>query len=179
LTYFNGRAQPFRQLYSGLAGYDELQEGLAVVAEHLAGGLSRPRMRQLAARVIAARMVTDGATFVDTFRTLNRTFDFAQRAAYSITMRVFRGGGLTKDAVYLRGLKTMLDYLAKNGSLEPLFIGKMAAEHIPLVRELQFRKVLHNPPLRPRYMENDDAMRRLDDLRKGATVLELTKGSDA
>ena len=51
LTYYNGRAQPFRQLYSGLAGYDELQEGLAVLTEYLVNGLGRPRMRQLAAHV--------------------------------------------------------------------------------------------------------------------------------
>ena len=179
LTYFNGRAQPFRQLYSGLAGYDELQEGLAVLAEYLVGGLNRPRIRQLAARVIAAHMVSDGATFVDTYRTLDREFDFAQRAAYMITMRVYRGGGLTKDAVYLRGLQRMLEYLAKGGSLEPLFLGKMAAEHIPLVRELQFRKVLHKPPLRPRYMDDPDALQRLERLRQGASVLDLLKESNS
>ena len=39
LTYYNGKAQPFRQLYSGLAGYESLQEGLAVLAEHLVGAL--------------------------------------------------------------------------------------------------------------------------------------------
>ena len=54
LTYYNGRSQRFRQLYSGLAGYEELQEGLAVMAEYLVGGLSLPRLRLLAARVIAA-----------------------------------------------------------------------------------------------------------------------------
>jgi uncharacterized protein (TIGR02421 family) len=179
LTYFNGRAQPFRQLYSGLAGYDELQEGLAVLAEYLVGGLSRPRIRQLAARVIAARMVSEGATFVETFRALDHNFDFAQRAAYSITMRVYRGGGFTKDAVYLRGLQTMLKYVAKNGNLEPLFVGKLAAEHIPLVRELQFRKVLCEPPLKPRYMEDVDALQRLEGLRQGATVLDLLKRSNS
>ena len=39
LTYYNGVAQPFRQLFTGLAGYDELQEGLAVLAEFLVGGV--------------------------------------------------------------------------------------------------------------------------------------------
>ncbi|MHC4179909.1 MAG: tyrosine/phenylalanine carboxypeptidase domain-containing protein, partial [Planctomycetota bacterium] len=57
LTYYNGRAQPFKQLYGGLAGYDELQEGLAVLSEFLVGGLSRPRMRTLAARVVAVQHV--------------------------------------------------------------------------------------------------------------------------
>src|SRR5690606_2112105 len=41
LTYVNGSAQPLEQLSLGLAGYDELQEGLAVLSEFLAGGLDR------------------------------------------------------------------------------------------------------------------------------------------
>jgi uncharacterized protein (TIGR02421 family) len=173
LTYFNGRAQPFRQLYSGLAGYDELQEGLAVLAEHLAGGLSRPRLRQLAARVVAARQMIDGASFVETFRYLNRRCGFTRRAAFTTTMRVYRGGGFTKDAVYLRGLNSMLDYVGQGGELEPLFVGKFAAEHIPIIKELQFRRVLRPPLLRPRYLEQPAAQARLQRLRGGATVLDL------
>ncbi len=37
----------------GLAGYEETQEGLAVLAEFLVGGLSPHRLRQLAVRVVA------------------------------------------------------------------------------------------------------------------------------
>ncbi|MDQ3194112.1 MAG: flavohemoglobin expression-modulating QEGLA motif protein, partial [Bacteroidota bacterium] len=43
LTYFNGLAQPFRQLHTGLSGYEELQEGLAVLSEYLTGGLNISR----------------------------------------------------------------------------------------------------------------------------------------
>ena len=85
LTYYNGRAQPFRQLYSGLAGYDALQEGLAVLAEYLVGGLTRPRLRLLAARVLAAQSVTDGASFVDCFRQLEGQ-GFDQRTAFGIAV---------------------------------------------------------------------------------------------
>ena len=55
LTYINGMDQPFQQLYCGLAGSDELQEGLAVLSEYLVGGLSAPRFRILAGRVMAAK----------------------------------------------------------------------------------------------------------------------------
>ena len=48
LTYFNGRAQPFQMLYTGLAGYEEMQEGIAVLSEYLVDGLSVPRLRLLA-----------------------------------------------------------------------------------------------------------------------------------
>jgi uncharacterized protein (TIGR02421 family) len=174
LTYFNGRAQPFRQLYSGLAGYDALQEGLAVLAEYLAGGLDRLRMRQLAGRVIAVRQLIDGASFVETFRRLEDDFGFPRQTAFKTTMRVYRGGGLTKDAVYLRGLCQILAYLARGGELETLFVGKIAADHVPIIKELRLRKVLHDPPLRPRYMNDATATERLAALGNGnITVLDL------
>jgi hypothetical protein len=90
-------------------------------------------------------------------------------------MRVYRGGGLTKDAVYLRGLQTILRYLGGGGDIEPLFVGKMAAEHIPIIQELQFRHVLQTPPLRPRYMLDADAMTRLERVRGGLSVVDLLR----
>jgi uncharacterized protein (TIGR02421 family) len=176
LTYFNGRAQPFRQLFSGLAGYEELQEGLAVLAEYLVGGLGRRRMRQLAARVVAVRHVIDGASFVETFRTLRQTYDLAQKTAFTITMRVFRGGGLTKDAVYLRGLRRILEYVHRGGELEPLFVGKIAIDHIPIMEELRLRRVLRPAPVQPLYLERQGVLGRLAGLRDGRlSVLELAR----
>jgi uncharacterized protein (TIGR02421 family) len=173
VTYFNGRAQPFRQLYTGLAGYEELQEGLAVLSEYLVGGLSRPRLRLLAGRVVAVRRLTEGASFIDTFHELNHTYGFAQRTAYTITMRIYRGGGLTKDAVYLKGLAHLLAYLKKGGAIEPLFIGKIMTDHVPLIRELQWRQVLQPVPLWPRYMANSQTAKKLTRLRNGLSVLDL------
>ncbi len=174
VTYFNGRTQPFQQLYAGLAGYEELQEGLAVLSEYLVGGLSKSRLRQLAARVVAVRHLTDGASFIDTFRTLNDAYEFTQRTAYNITMRVYRGGGLTKDAVYLRGLQAILRYVQTNGDLNPLLLGKMAVEHIPIIKELQHRKVLKPAPIVPRYLQSAEAIERLERLRgTDGSVLDL------
>ena len=79
-----------------MAGYDELQEGIAVLTEYLVGGLTTTRLRLLAGRVIAASNLIDGATFIDTFRELNEKFDFTQRIAYIITARIYRGGGSNK-----------------------------------------------------------------------------------
>jgi uncharacterized protein (TIGR02421 family) len=177
LTYHNGRSQKFRLLSTGLAGYDALQEGLAVLSEYLVGGLSRPRMRLLAGRVVAARCLIDGATFIDTFRELNRTYGFTHRTAYTVTLRTYRSGGLTKDAVYLRGLRQILDYLAEGGDLEPLFTGKIAIQHISIVNELQWRGVLVSPPLVPRYMHQPESLLRLERLRQGASVVDLVKGN--
>jgi uncharacterized protein (TIGR02421 family) len=175
LTYHNGRTQRLRLLASGLAGYDSLQEGLAVLAEYLVGGMNRPRLRLLAARVVAARSMLDGATFVDTFHMLQKEYGFAGQTAFTIAMRIHRGGGLSKDAVYLRGLCQILGYLAGGGSIGPLFAGKIGADHIPIVIELQWRGVLHEPPLMPRYLERPGVKRRLEMLSEGLSVMDLVR----
>jgi uncharacterized protein (TIGR02421 family) len=173
ITRYNGQQQPFRQLEVGLAGYDGFQEGLAVLAEYLVGGLSRFRMRVLAARVVGAHHMLDGASFIDTFRALDRNYEFSQRTAYTIAMRLYRGGGLTKDAVYLRGLLQILRYLREGGELEPLFIGKVASSHLPFISELSMREIIKPPALRPRYLESASAQKRIERLRAGMKVLEL------
>lgn len=175
VTYVNGRAQPFRQLAIGLPAYDELQEGLAVFAEYLVGGFSRSRLRLLAARVLAVRRMLDGADFVEVFRELDRAHDFEQRTAFSVTMRVFRGGGLTKDVVYLRGLVRLLQYLREGGSMDTLIVGKLGQDHVAIIEELQWRKILRPPPLRPRWLDDPSAQQRLLAARRGMTVLDLAK----
>jgi uncharacterized protein (TIGR02421 family) len=172
VTYFNGNAQRLTQMRTGFAGYDELQEGLAVLAEYLAGGMSPSRLRTLAGRVVGAKMLIDGASFVDTFRLLSR-YGFARRPAFNITIRLYRGGGLTKDVVYLRGLLAALAYFEEGRPLEPLFVGKIAAHHIPLIQELERRRIISPPQIMPRYLTRQDCQRRLDRVRAGLRVFEL------
>ena len=119
--------------------------------------------------------VIDGASLVDTYRTLDRELDFEQKTAFMIAMRAHRAGGLTKDAVYLRGLIRLMRYLAKGGELDTLYVGKINVNHVPLVKELTWRKVLVPPPLRPLYLDRDGAMSRLNVLRDGASLLDLVE----
>lgn len=173
LTYHNGGAQPFRQLQVGLAGYDELQEGLAVLSEFLVGGLSGSRLRLLAARVLAAHSLVDGATFPEVFRLLHQTHGLTQRSAFTVAMRIFRGGGLTKDAVYLRGYLQVLEHIRNGGELDSLFIGKVAAHHLPLIRELSHRRILRPMRHRPWFLDREECRARLQSLRDGADPLQL------
>ncbi len=116
VTYHNGALQPLRLLKVGLAGYDALQEGFAVLSEYLVDGLSRGRLRTLAARVIATDRLIRETPFAEVFQQLVDEFGFEPRTAYTITLRVFRGGGLTKDALYLRGLVEILQYVGKGAT---------------------------------------------------------------
>jgi len=173
LTYVNGRDQPFQQLYCGLASCDELQEGLAVLSEYLVGGLSPPRLRLLAGRVMAARMLINDATFIETFGELHFHHGFSQRTAYIITSRIFRSGGFTKDSVYLRGLVSLVKYIREGGDLSPLLVGKISIEDVPVIKELQLRKILKPTLLKPRYLDSQQALSRLDDLKNGKNIFNL------
>jgi uncharacterized protein (TIGR02421 family) len=161
LTYYNGQSQPFRLLHTGSAGYEELQEGLAVLAEFLVGGLSRPRLRILAGRVLAVDYLVRGADFAETYRLLHDDHGFSQQTAYTIAMRVYRGGGLSKDIVYLRGLTGLLDRLAKGIEFTDLLVGKIAFDDLPVVEELVWRKVLKPATLRPAYLDDSKALAKL------------------
>ena len=176
LTYFNGKAQPFHQFYTGMANYEPLQEGLAVFAEYLVGELKPSRVRTLAARVIAVHSLIEGGDFIETFRLLHADFSFSPYRAYNITMRAFRGGGFTKDAVYLKGLSHLLEYLGNGGDLDILYLGKIAQEDIPFVEELKWRKVLKERILIPHYLKTEQSKTRLKTARQCASVIDLIKG---
>ncbi|HEX2166062.1 MAG TPA: tyrosine/phenylalanine carboxypeptidase domain-containing protein [Longimicrobiales bacterium] len=173
LTYYNGRAQPLRQLYTGLAGYDELQEGLAVLAEYLSDGLSAARMRVLAARVIAARSVEDGASFMDTFRLLTADHGLPRATAFDIATRIHASGGFTRDLIYLRGLLRLVEYVRAGGAIEPLYVGKIAAKHVPIIDELRAREYVRAPVLLPRLFEQPATSQRLDALRDGLLLTRM------
>lgn len=178
VTYYNGLTQPFRQLHTGSAGYEELQEGMAVLAEFLSGGLSRPRMRLLAGRVLAVDAMVRGADFIETFNILHDRSGFSQKSAYMTAMRVYRGGGLTKDIVYLRGISRLLDTLTKGVPLTDLLIGKIAFEDLEVISELRWRKVLKPAPLRPAYLDDPAAKQRLHHIAsdKRTDLLDLVSG---
>jgi hypothetical protein len=139
------------------------------------GGLSRPRLRLLAARVLAVKQMVDGASFIENYRTIHDEQKIEQRAAFTLVMRVHRGGGLSKDAIYLRGLAELLEHLAGGGELEPLFIGKIATEHIPIIKELSLRRVLREPPLTPEFLNRPDTADRLARLGGGLSVTDLVE----
>ncbi|MFC7486523.1 flavohemoglobin expression-modulating QEGLA motif protein [Knoellia sp. CPCC 206453] len=161
VTQVNGAAQPVQVLGTGLAGYDRTQEGLAILAEIGCGELTPFRLRQLAARVLTVHRMHVGADFVEAWRALVDD-GFPKSSAFTTTMRAYRSGGLSKDAIYLRGLVELLRHLRRGGGLDLLWLGKFSLEDLPLIRELDRRGVLRPPRLVPRYLEDARATERLD-----------------
>jgi uncharacterized protein (TIGR02421 family) len=173
VTFNNGREQPFQLFHTGTAHYEDLQEGLAVFSEYLCNGLTAQRLHQIACRVLAIETLRDGASFVDTHHLLQKEYGLSTYGAFMMTMRLFRGGGLTKDVVYLRGLLKLLDYLGTGGDIEPLYVGKLALHQHSLCQELALRGMLNPPAVLPRYLEDAECLSRLEAARQAKSVLAL------
>jgi uncharacterized protein (TIGR02421 family) len=172
LTHVNGDAQGLKIFRTGLAGYEGVQEGLGVFAECAVGGLTGTRLRLLAARVIVVEAMIAGAEFVEAFRLL-RSKGLGSRMAFNVTTRVYRSGGLSKDAIYLRGFKQVLDLLRAGSDLTPFWYGKIAARHIPVVEELATRGLLQSPRSLPQFLARPDAQERIAQMRRRSALSQL------
>ena len=167
LTYFNGSAQGLRIFRSGLANYEGVQEGLGVFAEWAVGGLTRTRLRLLAGRVVAVDAMLRGAEFIEVYHLLHREHGFRRRGAFQICARVFRSGGMAKDAIYLRGFRQVVDLVASGVSLAPFWLGKIAPGHAPAIEELLLRGLVHAPVFIPEFLTRPETHERIERLRGG------------
>ncbi len=170
LTHANGGRQPLRLMRDGLAGYEELQEALGVLAEYLSGGLSPPRLRRLAERVAAVASMQVGATFRETYDLLRRRWGLAAGAAFRVAMRAHRAGGLAKDLVYLRGLEGLLAHLGAGRSFDVLFAGKITLRDVAAIERLLAGGGMERSWVAPRYLDDPGAAERFDRLRAGMAV---------
>jgi len=173
LTYYNGAQQPLSQLSSGLANYDALQEGIAVLSEYLCGGLSGNRLRILAGRVVAGAALLDGADFHEMFFKLYSKYDFSKERAFNITSRMFQGGGFLKDIIYLKGLVKLRNYLVDGGELQPLLAGKFALKHLPVIEDLTSRGLVRPARLQPRYMIDKNYTKKINKLKRGLALSKM------
>lgn len=166
VTRHNGRRQPLHTLAGGLSDYDVLQEGLAVLGEYLTGYLPADRLRILAARVVATHMASEEAEGAEIYACLVDQHGIRSKDAFDTAVRAKRGGGLTKDALYLKGLAELLAYLGHDGEFDILFLGKFALKQLPSLEKLIEQGILHPPELLPAYCEDDSARDRLAAARK-------------
>lgn len=175
LTRINGNQQGLGIFGTGLAGYEGIQEGLGVFAEFAVDGLTPARLRLLAGRVLVVDAMLDGASFTDCHRLLHDDHGFSPRGAFNIVARVFRSGGLTKDAIYLRGLNQVFDFVASGRDLDPFWFGKIAEHHVPVVEELQARGILRMPVATPEFLTRPGARRNIERIRGGASFIDLLR----
>ena len=144
-TSLNGQKQPLRILSLGCPLNTMTQEGLAILSEYLSGNLTVQRLKILALRVIAVKSMIEDKNFRTTFLILKELYNVADEQAYTITARVYRGGGYTKDYLYLKGFSLILSAYEHEKDFNNLLAGKTSLEFLPLITRLIDKGLLVAP----------------------------------
>ncbi|MGM0462141.1 MAG: flavohemoglobin expression-modulating QEGLA motif protein [Fibrobacterota bacterium] len=152
LTTINADSHTLKLFSIGHPVNTKTQEGLAVLAEYLSGHLTMRRMKKLALRVIAVADMCSGMDFKTVFSRLVEEYHISPSEAFTITARVFRGGGLTKDYLYLSGFSQIHRFWKNDMDLTPLLLGKCSAEYYGITAELRDRKMLADPAHTPQWL---------------------------
>ncbi|MGY5746805.1 flavohemoglobin expression-modulating QEGLA motif protein [Vibrio antiquarius] len=146
LTTLNGRQQPLKVLSLGCPANTNTQEGLAILCEYLSGHFSIKRLRTLALRVLAVESMIKERDFRHTFMLLKEQYKTSDLQAFTTTARVYRGGGLTKDYLYLRGFREVLNAYDKLGNdFSLLLCGKTELKYFELIRSLVSKQIFTQP----------------------------------
>lgn len=149
VTTFNALNQPLHIFKNGFPGNVETQEGLAVLSEYLSGNLTLTRLKELAYRVIAVDTLAKGFSFKETFDLLYTQYRLPKEKAFTICLRVHRGGGFTKDALYLSGLKKVYNKFKNNKSLDPMLMGKCSLAYAEQIEYMQQMGLCNAPKYLP------------------------------
>lgn len=145
VTTLNARKQDLKILSLGCPINTTTQEGIAILCEYLSGNLTLPRLKVLALRVLAVQSMLNQNDFRETFLLLKEEFNSPDEQAFTITARVFRGGGFTKDYLYLQGLHQMLNAYETCNDFNNLLAGKVAFDYLPMVSRLIDKGYLKAP----------------------------------
>ena len=163
VTTMNGLLHPLKIFSHGFPNYEETQEGLAVFAEYMSNNLTVKRLKELAYRVMAVDSLAKGYDFSKTFRLLHNQFDLDRESAFYITLRVHRGGGFTKDYLYLTGLKKVYDFYKKGKDLSPLLSGKVTLEYLDEITSLMDKGLaVPSKHFTGAYLENNNDNKTVD-----------------
>ncbi len=145
LTTYNAASQPLHIFSNGFPMNVETQEGLAVMSEYLCGAMRVKRLKELAYRVLAVDSLIKGYDFKETFNLLHTQYQMPRDAAFTTTLRAHRGGGFTKDRLYLSGLKKIYDLYQNGESLDNLLLGKTSLDYENAIVYLRNEGLLADP----------------------------------
>jgi uncharacterized protein (TIGR02421 family) len=137
VTTFNGLDQPLKIFSNGLPKNVETQEGLSVFSEYMGGALTLRRLKELAYRVMAADGLIKGYSFADTFDLIHGQYKLNKDEAFGITLRAHRGGGFTKDRLYLSGLRKIYKRYQNEEPMDVLFMGKVSLDYEDQINHLK------------------------------------------
>lgn len=157
VTTQNSALQKLKVFNLGLPVNTETQEGLAILAEYLSGNITLQRLRKLALRVVVVDMMCSGADFIECFNYLTQKQTVSTEGAFTIVTRIFRGGGFTKDFLYLSGFVKILKLWHSDKSLTPLLIGKTSLDSYQVISEMIEREIVQQPEFITRSFEKPNS----------------------
>jgi len=163
VTTMNALLHPLKIFSHGFPNNVETQEGLSVFSEYMSNNLTIKRLKELAYRVLAVDSLAKGYSFSKTFRMLHSAYDLNKHDAFYITTRTHRGGGFTKDYLYLTGLKKVYDLYKKGGDLDVLLTGKVSLEYKDDIKYLQEKGLAVKPKhITDSFAENNNTNETID-----------------
>jgi len=163
VTTYNAMQQPLKIFSNGFPKNVETQEGLAVFSEYMSGALTLKRLKELAYRVLASDSLIKGYTFSDTFDLIHNQYKLNRNDAFAITLRAHRGGGFTKDRLYLSGLRKIYKRYLTEASMEPLLTGKVSIDYETSIYQLRKKGLVQkNSHSNLAYKENNNLNKTLD-----------------
>lgn len=146
----NARAQRLAIFRVGSATAFADQEGLALHLEAESGLLNAGRMRTIAARVWITKSMHDGISFRDAVLTLHGEMGFGAADSITLGERAFRGGGIARDACYLRGwLRVRRCIRSGECSLDELRAGRVSTRDVQTLRALRERGMASESTYQP------------------------------
>lgn len=145
VTTMNSISQKLKIFNLGLPVNTLTQEGLAILAEYLSGNINLKRLKKLALRVIVVDMMCSGADFIECFDALTEEYQVEENDAFNIVTRIFRGGGFTKDYLYLSGFVKIFRLWEEEQDLTPLLVGKTSLPFYNTIEEMIGREMIAPP----------------------------------
>ena len=145
VTTLNAKLQPLKILRIGCPLNTLTQEGLAILSESMSGYLTINRLKILALRVMAVQSMIKEKNFKNTFSMLKEDYLIDEHLAFNIAARVYRGGGFTKDYLYLKGFHLILNAYENETDFLHLLAGKTSLEYLPLINRLIEKNILSKP----------------------------------
>ncbi|WP_370979827.1 flavohemoglobin expression-modulating QEGLA motif protein [Agaribacterium sp. ZY112] len=151
-TTLNSNAQRLKVFSLGLPGNTLTQEGLAILNEYHSGNMTLGRLKTLALRVVAVKQMLKYGSFKHTYAYLHEEEGMPVDKAFGLSLRVHRGGGFTKDYLYLNGVSRALS-LHKHCDIRNLYVGKTGFDFLPVINEMVERQLVEAPKYYPVYLD--------------------------
>ncbi len=156
-TAMNGSQQPYKIFQRGLADYLMTEEGLAVYNQEQTESSATPKKYWPASSVVGIHTAINGS-FADVYAEVVN-LGFGIERAWKVALKAKRGisdtaqpGAFTKDFVYFKGYRMILDFIKNGGDLKKLYYGKINLEDLDIVKKV---KGLKSPTFLPAHLRGE------------------------